>query len=88
MHVRTRGRPDSCGCPRRAFRWILAPAAVSRGGVVAAEDFDDGRTDVPGGVAAPVERVLVVGAGVAGLTAANAPAVSRADRGGRQLMGS
>jgi len=39
---------------------------------VAAEDFDDGRTDVPGGVAAPVERVLVVGAGVAGLTAANA----------------
>ena len=39
---------------------------------MAAEDFDDGRTDVPGGVAAPVERVLVVGAGVAGLTAANA----------------
>jgi len=42
------------------------------GGVVAVEDFDDGRTDVPGGVAAPVKRVLVVGAGVAGLTAANA----------------
>ena len=39
---------------------------------MAAEDFDDGRTDVPGGVAAPVERVLVVGAGIAGLTAANA----------------
>ena len=39
---------------------------------MAAEDFDDGRTDVPGGVAVPVERVLVVGAGVAGLTAANA----------------
>ena len=39
---------------------------------MAVEDFDDGRTDVPRGVAAPVERVLVVGAGVAGLTAANA----------------
>ena len=39
---------------------------------MAAEVFDDGRTDVPGGVAAPVERVLVVGAGIAGLTAANA----------------
>ena len=39
---------------------------------MAAEDFDDGRTDVPGGVAAPVERVLVVGGGIAGLTAANA----------------
>ena len=39
---------------------------------MAAENFDDGRTDVPGGVAAPVERVLVVGAGIAGLTAANA----------------
>ncbi len=36
---------------------------LAEGGVVAAEDFDDGRTDVPGGVAAPVERVLVVGAG-------------------------
>jgi glycine/D-amino acid oxidase-like deaminating enzyme len=39
---------------------------------VAAEDFDDGRTDVPGGVAAPVERVLVIGGGIAGLTVANA----------------
>ncbi len=43
-------------------------------GVVAlpAESFDDGRTDVPGGVAGPVERVVVVGAGIAGLTVANA----------------
>ena len=37
-----------------------------------AEGFDDGRTDVPGGVAGPVERVVVVGAGIAGLTVANA----------------
>src|SRR5215469_10782803 len=43
-------------------------------GVVAltTESFDDGRTDVPGGVAGPVERVVVVGAGIAGLTVANA----------------
>jgi polyamine oxidase len=39
---------------------------------VAAADFDDGGTDVPGGVAGPVERVLVVGAGMSGLTVANA----------------
>ena len=39
---------------------------------MAAESFDDGRTDVPGGVTEPVERVVVVGAGIAGLTAANA----------------
>jgi polyamine oxidase len=37
-----------------------------------AEGFDDGRTDVPVGVAGPVERVVVVGAGIAGLTVANA----------------
>ena len=37
-----------------------------------AEGFDDGRTEVPVGVAGPVERVLVVGAGIAGLTVANA----------------
>jgi polyamine oxidase len=39
---------------------------------VAAADFDDGGTDVPGGVAGPVERVIVVGAGMSGLTVANA----------------
>jgi len=39
---------------------------------LAAESFDDGRTDVPSGVAGPVERVMVVGAGIAGLTVANA----------------
>jgi polyamine oxidase len=37
-----------------------------------AERFDDGRTDVPVGAAEPVERVVVVGAGIAGLTVANA----------------
>jgi polyamine oxidase len=37
-----------------------------------AESFDDGRTDVPPGVAGPVGRVVVVGAGIAGLTVANA----------------
>ena len=34
--------------------------------------FDDGNHDVPGGAAGPVERVVVVGAGIAGLTVANA----------------
>jgi monoamine oxidase len=35
-------------------------------------EFDDGRADVPGGVTGPVQRVVVVGAGIAGLTVANA----------------
>ena len=39
---------------------------------MAASSYDDGRTDIPGGVAGPVERVVVVGAGIAGLTVANA----------------
>jgi monoamine oxidase len=42
------------------------------GGLMAAGDFDDGTRDVPGGVTGPVERVLVAGAGIAGLTVANA----------------
>jgi monoamine oxidase len=37
-----------------------------------AGNFDDGRTDVPAGLAGPTERVVVVGAGIAGLTVANA----------------
>ena len=37
-----------------------------------AENFDDRRGDVPAGVSGPVERVVVVGAGIAGLTAAKA----------------
>lgn len=41
--------------------------AVLQGGI-----YDDGQPDVPGGVTGPVERVVVVGAGIAGLTIANA----------------
>jgi polyamine oxidase len=37
-----------------------------------AVSLDDGRSDVPGGVAGPVERVVVVGAGISGLTVASA----------------
>ena len=37
-----------------------------------AESFDDGQADIPAGVAGPVERVVVIGAGIAGLTVANA----------------
>ena len=36
------------------------------------DEFDDGRTDVPGGLTGPVERVVVIGAGISGLTIANA----------------
>jgi monoamine oxidase len=36
------------------------------------ESFDDGQADIPAGVAGPVERVVVIGAGIAGLTVANA----------------
>ena len=39
---------------------------------LAVGSYDDGRTDVPGGITRPVERVVVVGAGIAGLTVANA----------------
>jgi monoamine oxidase len=46
-----------------------ADAGVAR---MTAEHFDDRRGDVPAGVSGPVERVVVVGAGIAGLTAANA----------------
>ncbi|HEY7883259.1 MAG TPA: FAD-dependent oxidoreductase, partial [Streptosporangiaceae bacterium] len=42
------------------------------GAVLEAGTYDDGRPDVPGGVTGPVERVVVVGAGIAGLTVANA----------------
>ena len=37
-----------------------------------ADEFDDGQADVPGGLTGPVERVVVVGAGISGLTIANA----------------
>jgi polyamine oxidase len=39
---------------------------------VGAKSFDDGRAGIPAGAAQPVERVVVVGAGIAGLTVANA----------------
>src|SRR5262249_26802949 len=42
------------------------------GAGLTAEGFDDGRSEVPAGAAGPVERVVVVGAGIAGLTVANA----------------
>jgi NADPH-dependent 2,4-dienoyl-CoA reductase/sulfur reductase-like enzyme len=34
--------------------------------------YDDGGSHVPGGITAPVEHVVVIGAGIAGLTIANA----------------
>lgn len=34
--------------------------------------YDDGSSDVPGGLVGPVERVVIVGAGIAGLTTASA----------------
>ena len=41
--------------------------------------FDDGNRDVPGEVVLPVERVVIVGAGMAGLAAANALATAGVD---------
>ncbi len=34
--------------------------------------FDGGNADIPGGIIRPVERVVIIGAGIAGLTVANA----------------
>jgi len=34
--------------------------------------FDGGSPDIPGGIVGPVERVVIIGAGIAGLTVANA----------------
>ncbi len=39
---------------------------------VTAESFDDGQPGIPLGVTGPVERVIVIGAGISGLTAASA----------------
>ena len=44
----------------------------SRATIVPVAGFDDGSSEVPGGLTGPVRRVLVVGAGIAGLTVANA----------------
>lgn len=38
----------------------------------ATQPYDDGTRTIPGGIEGRVERVIVVGAGIAGLTAANA----------------
>jgi monoamine oxidase len=44
-----------------------------------ATPFGDGHPEIPGGLVGPVERVLVVGAGIAGLTVANAMAHAAVD---------
>ncbi len=41
--------------------------------------FDDGSPEIPGGIVGQVERVLVIGAGIAGLTVANALAHAGVD---------
>ena len=41
--------------------------------------FDDGSPEIPGGIVGQVERVLVIGAGIAGLTVANALAHAAVD---------
>src|SRR3954465_4635701 len=51
-----------------AFAGPLARVAFG----AATGTYDDGSSTVPGGLAGDVERVIVVGAGWAGLTAANA----------------
>jgi monoamine oxidase len=60
-----------------------------------AASFGDGRADIPAGLAGTAERVLVVGAGIAGLTVANALAhagveclvLKARDRAGGRLPG-
>ena len=59
---------DRRGCRSDSMRHF---ADTGVAGLIA-EGFDDGRADVPVGAAEPVERVVVVGAGIAGLTVANA----------------
>jgi len=44
----------------------------ARATIVPVAGFDDGSSEVPGGLTGPVRRVVVVGAGIAGLTVANA----------------
>jgi len=41
--------------------------------------FDGGNSDIPGGIVSPVERVVIIGAGMAGLTVANALSQANVD---------
>jgi len=63
------------GLSRRRFLQALAAASAAAalpGRIARAATFDDGNRDVPGGVIGDPQRVLVIGAGFAGLAAANA----------------
>src|SRR5205807_8696796 len=74
--------PHDRALTRRRFLQAMALAAAStalpRPGVprslvpVPPLAYDDGSTDIPPGVAGAVERVIVIGAGFAGLAVANA----------------
>lgn len=61
---------------RRRFLQLLAAAgataAVPSRASTAPQDYDDGNLAIPTGIEGDVERVIVVGAGFAGLSAANA----------------
>ena len=60
------------------FESELESPGTERTGPMAAS-FDDGHPEIPAGIDGPVERVLVVGAGIAGLTVANALAHAGVD---------
>lgn len=49
-----------------------AGALVARRAGAQLASYDDGNLDVPGGLSGPVERVVIVGAGISGLVVANA----------------
>src|ERR1039457_2513996 len=65
------------GARLKRYKYCEATASVviyssTRGVQLTTGHFDGGSTEVPGGVTGPVDRVLIVGAGIAGLTAASA----------------
>src|SRR5262245_30111985 len=84
MHVKTpvqwwdrRPGLPPIGMTRRRILQVLGGAVVTalapaRGRSAAVPGYDDGNRDVPGGVVGDPDRVIVVGAGFAGLAAANA----------------